>query len=62
MSMKDNDWQENEIFDDIEEQESADRSSRLKGKVRKRKWREIEAIKEQRRLRRSLADFEQYSY
>ncbi|KGJ96939.1 DUF3545 family protein [Colwellia psychrerythraea] len=60
--MKDNYWQESEILDDVDEQETADRSSRSKGKVRKRKWREIEAIKEQRRLRRSLADFEQYSY
>ena len=32
------------------------------GKARKRKWREIEMIKEQRRLRREIAAFEQYSY
>ena len=31
-------------------------------KTRKRKWREIEMIKEQRRLRRDIAAFEQYSY
>ncbi|WP_157466282.1 DUF3545 family protein [Colwellia sp. MT41] len=33
-----------------------------KAKERKRKWREIEAIKDQQRLRRDIACFEQYSY
>ncbi|NQZ26722.1 MAG: DUF3545 family protein [Colwellia sp.] len=33
-----------------------------RGKTQKRKWREIEVIKEQRRLRRDIAAFEQYSY
>ncbi|NQY49378.1 MAG: DUF3545 family protein [Colwellia sp.] len=33
-----------------------------RGKAQKRKWREIEVIKEQRRLRRDIAAFEQYSY
>ncbi|GAW96147.1 MULTISPECIES: DUF3545 family protein [Colwellia] len=33
-----------------------------KAKERKRKWREIEAIKDQQRLRRDIAGFEQYSY
>ena len=33
-----------------------------KGSDRKRKWREIELIKEQRRLRRDLAVYDHYSY
>ncbi len=39
-----------------------EQQEKAKNKVRKRKWREIELIKEQRRLRRELEQYEQYSY
>jgi hypothetical protein len=56
--MDNKDWEDIMCFeDDINAQDK-----RLKGKVRKRKWREIEDIKEQRRLRRDIASYEQYSY
>ncbi len=51
-----------DILDDVEDEESSERSGKVKSKVRKRKWREIEAIKEQRRLRRDLAYFEHNAY
>jgi hypothetical protein len=46
-------------FDDESELTTPNKKSKSKG--RQRKWREIEAIKEQRRLRRDLSVFEQYS-
>ncbi|MCP4992061.1 MAG: DUF3545 family protein [Colwellia sp.] len=45
-----------EDIDDVNE-----RGQKSKGKGRKRKWREIEQVKEQRLLRRNLATFEHYS-
>ncbi|WP_019026906.1 DUF3545 family protein [Colwellia piezophila] len=60
--MNNNYWHDIELLDDIEAQESAEKNSRATGKVRRRKWREIETIKDQRRLRRNMADFEPYAY
>ena len=62
MSKHNDDWQDLDLLDDIDELQGGDIRTRSKSKMRKRKWREIETIKEQRRLRRDLADFEQYSY
>ena len=58
--MNNDDWYETDVFDDDDELTRPDKKS--KTKERKRKWREIEAIKEQRRMRRVMADFEQYSF
>lgn len=55
-------WHEADVFDDEDELTRPDKKGKVKGSDRKRKWREIEAIKEQRRLRRDIAAFEQYSY
>lgn len=49
-------WHETDVFDDDDELTRPDKKG--KTKERKRKWREIEAIKEQRRMRRVMADFE----
>lgn len=54
-------WHEADDFDE-DELTRPDKKSKTSGKERKRKWREIESIKEQRRLRREITDFEQYSY
>ena len=54
-------WQEANDFDE-DELTRPDKKGKSKGSDRKRKWREIESIKEQRRLRREITDFEQYSY
>ena len=62
MSKHNDDWQDLDLLDDIDELQGGDTRTRSKSKMRKRKWREIETIKEQRRLRRDLADFEHYSY
>lgn len=56
---------DNEYWHDkdmLEDGELTRPDKKVKGKERKRKWREIEAIKEQRRLRRDIDAFEQYSY
>ncbi|HBY85850.1 MAG TPA: hypothetical protein DEO86_08255 [Colwellia sp.] len=55
-------WHETDVFDDEDELTRPDKKGKAKGSDRKRKWREIESIKEQRRLRREITDFEQYSY
>ncbi|OUR81059.1 hypothetical protein A9Q75_08655 [Colwellia psychrerythraea] len=55
-------WHEADVLDDEDELTRPDKKGKVKGSDRKRKWREIEAIKEQRRLRRDIAAFEQYSY
>ncbi|PKI14817.1 DUF3545 family protein [Colwellia sp. 12G3] len=54
-------WQEAHVLDD-EDDELTRPDKKGQTKQRKRKWREIEAIKEQRRLRKDIANFEQYSY
>ncbi|GLX76945.1 hypothetical protein tinsulaeT_02850 [Thalassotalea insulae] len=53
-----------EIFDQYfqDDTEYLEQKSMTKSKTRKRKWREIESIKEQRRLRRELAQYDLYSY
>jgi hypothetical protein len=63
--MNNDDWQELSILDDIEDvDEVNERGQKRKTKSieRKRKWREIELIKEQHRLKRDLATLEQYSF
>jgi Protein of unknown function (DUF3545) len=55
-------WDEMDILDDEGELTRPDKKGKTKGSDRKRKWREIESIKEQRRLRRDLAYFEQNAY
>ena len=56
------DWKELSLLDDMEHIDDVnERGQKIKVKERKRKWREIEQIKEQRRLRRDLATFEHYS-
>ncbi len=54
----------NDLFDDYyyHDAEYVDKKSVNKQKTRKRKWREIESIKEQRRLRRELAQYDLCSY
>jgi hypothetical protein len=63
--MNNNEWQEQSLLDDIEDVDLLNESlqkGKAKNKVHKRKWREIELIKEQRRLRRDIAAFEHYSF
>jgi len=63
--MNSNDWQHLSLLDDIEsiaELSELDKDSKSKARVQKRKWREIEALKEQRRMKRELSHYEQYSY
>jgi len=63
--MNNDDWQEQNFLDDIEDiEEVNDRGQKRagKGNERKRKWREIENIKEQRRLRRDMAYYEHHAY
>lgn len=60
--MNDQLWDEDDIYDDEDELTRADRKGKARVTSRKRKWREIESIKEQRRLRRDLAAYEHYSF
>ena len=57
--MNNDDWQDLSLLDDIDKQGELERNRKASGKAHKRKWREIEVIKEQRRLQRDLAAFEQ---
>jgi hypothetical protein len=54
-------WHDADVLDD-DDSELTRPDKKGQAKQRKRKWREIEVIKEQRRLRRDIAAFEQYSY
>lgn len=54
-------WHDIDVLDD-DDNELTRPDKRAQAKQRKRKWREIEVIKEQRRLRRDIANFESYSY
>ena len=56
--MDNENWNE---FDILEEQELI-QEKKNKIKVRKRKWREIENIKEQRRLSKELSEYEHSHY
>jgi len=47
---------------DLFDEENLTQERKTKGKTRQRKWREIENIKEQRRLRRDLAEYEYAHY
>ncbi len=60
-------WQELSLLDDIDiddvgEVNDHEQNRRAKSNERKRKWREIETIKEQRRLRRDMDYFEHHAY
>lgn len=57
--MKRSDWDELAFLD---EQNNTVYESKKDNKQRKRKWREIETIKERQRLRRELTDIYQYSF
>lgn len=57
--MDDFNWEDSEFF---EEAGASYTEAKAKTKVKKRKWREIESVKEKRRLKRQLEEFEQYSY
>jgi len=59
--MNDEDWHDVDVLDD-DDNELTRPDKKAQAKQRKRKWREIEVIKEQRRLRRDIDAFEQYSY
>ncbi|MBU2870003.1 DUF3545 family protein [Colwellia sp. E2M01] len=50
------------IEEEVDELTRPDKRGKPKGLERKRKWREIETIKEQRRLRRDIEAYDQYSY
>ena len=52
--MKFNDWEE---YDNVHGDELSLTEHKKTNKGRKRKWREIEAIKEKQRLRRELSEF-----
>lgn len=58
----DENWQDLALFEDMDEFPETVKKGKSYNKVRKRKWREIETVKEQRRLRRELLDLEQYSF
>lgn len=63
--MNNHDWQELSILDDIDDIDEVNERAQKRGSKsneRKRKWREIEFIKEQRRLRRDMAYFEHHAY
>lgn len=49
-------------YDFYEDDDYEIQTQKVKTKTRKRKWREIENIKEQRRLKRELADYEVCSF
>jgi len=52
---------ENIEFDDFISNERPIFEGKTNTQVRKRKWREIESLKEKRRLRRELADYNLYT-
>ncbi|TPH15279.1 DUF3545 family protein [Litorilituus lipolyticus] len=54
--MESDDWLEHDYADQIE---LIEHKAKKKAKQRKRKWREIEAIKEQQRLKRELEFFQE---
>jgi len=56
--MDNKNWEDTASFDD--EFDVQERKNKVQ--TRKRKWREIENIKDQRRLRRDIDSFEHYSY
>lgn len=49
-------------FDYVDFDELEVREAKAKVKTRKRKWREIENIKEVRRLRKELAQYDSYEF
>ena len=56
---------ETQFLDDISDfiEESENTTSERRGrKTKKRKWREIEAIKEKQRLRRELIEYNEFTY
>ena len=57
--MNRSDWEDLSFLD---QQNSDVYEHKKDNKQRKRKWREIETIKERRRLRRELTDIYQYSF
>ncbi|MEW6991068.1 DUF3545 family protein [Colwelliaceae bacterium 6441] len=48
-------------LDFTDEENFSDNEIKSKAKTKKRKWREIESIKEKRRLKKQIAELEQYT-
>ncbi len=57
--MNNQDWDDT---NDFLEEDVLMQANKSKGSSRKRKWREIETIKEQRRLKREIAEYSQYLF
>lgn len=51
-----------EYFEFLNEDDFSENETKRKVKSKKRKWREIESIKEKRRLKRQLEELEHYSF
>jgi hypothetical protein len=49
-------------FEFINEEDFSENEVKGKAKTKKRKWREIESIKEKRRLKKQIEEIEQYSF
>jgi hypothetical protein len=50
-----------ENFDFLDDESFSDNEIKSKSKNKKRKWREIESIKEKRRLKKLIEDIEHYA-
>lgn len=59
--MNDDFWNDDDVYED-EDLTRSDKKGKVTASNKKRKWREIELIKEQRRLRRDIAIYDNYSY
>ena len=46
----------------LEQETALDNDHKLKNKVKRRRWREIEIVKEKRRLNKELMTFDSYQY
>ena len=55
--MQESEWQELD-FNDLEDDEQFEKKKSKK--INRRKWREIEAFKEQKRMQQELASYEDY--
>jgi hypothetical protein len=53
---------ESQFLDDLLEDDENTTSERRGRKTKKRKWREIEVIKEKQRLRRELIEYNEFTY
>ncbi|WP_440874068.1 DUF3545 family protein [Thalassotalea sp. PLHSN55] len=58
--MQDTNWEKELEFDELDEQSF--NAKKRNAKQRKRKWREIEAFKEQQRIHKEMELYDSYSY